>query len=133
MPDPREILSKALTLPSDQEMAFQTWAANNNVPLSNDYDMRGFYQALTNLDPRAVGSVNPNDQQMHFPDIWKMPNHQTFSTDSSFYNPQTMPTTPTWNGGEIGNGQQAWTLRRPDGQIVAAEGPWYGNGGFVRK
>lgn len=132
MPDAQQILTQALMLDPKREQEFQKWAMQNKVPQSNDYDMRGFYQAMQNYDPRAMSSMNPNDQQMHFPDAWKMPNHPTFSTESKFYNPQTMPTTPTWQGGSIGNGAESWMLRRPDGSAVAGEAPWFKDGGFMK-
>lgn len=127
MADPK-ILSKALEEYGQPESAYRLWALQHNVPESNDYNMRGFYEGLMTMDPAASSSINPNDNQMHFPDKWKLPNHQTFSTDSQYYDPTTMPNTPTWAGGPIGNGAESWTLRRPDGSIVAAEAPWYVNG-----
>lgn len=110
------------------EKNYRLWALVNNVPMSNDYNMRGFYQSLSL--PGAVNSgVNPNDGQMHYPDTFKLPNHPSFSTESGYYNPSTMPNTPTWQGGPISNtNAQSWTLRKPDGSIVIGEAPWYQNG-----
>jgi len=90
--------------------------------------MRGFYGGLMSLDPNARSAINPNDQQMHFPDTWKLPNHPTFSTESKYYNARTMPNKPSWNGGSIGGGAESWVLRRPDGSISHAEAPWYQGG-----
>jgi hypothetical protein len=80
------------------EMAFRQWVARNNVPFNadapqTDYDMRGFYRALQQQDPRAMSAVNPNDNQMHYPDRWKTPLHQTFSNESQF----AVPMAPRWN------------------------------------
>jgi hypothetical protein len=89
----------ATTLAPDQEAAFGQWVQQNHVPFDpaqrvQDYDMRGFYQALMAKDPRAMTAVNPNDQQLHYPDYWKTPYHQSFSAESQWANPQTAP---KWN------------------------------------
>ncbi len=106
------------------EQAYQAWVMANSVPQSNDYNMRGFYRGLMGLDPAAASAINPNDRMMHFPDKWKLPNHQTFSTESMYYNPATMPATPSWQGGPLPKGGESWALRRPDGGVVASEAPW---------
>lgn len=120
-------------LNGQQEQNFRLWALMNNVPMSNDYNMRGFYQSLTLPGSRSSG-VNPNDGQMHYPDTFKLPNHPTFSTESGYFDPNTMPNTPTWTGGQISNTPaESWTLRRPNGEIVAGEAPWYAGGVYKRK
>jgi hypothetical protein len=48
--------------------------------------MCGFRQG----HPRAVGAIDPNDGQMHYPDCWKTPYHETFSAESQW-------PLPTWN------------------------------------
>lgn len=80
------------------EMAFRQWVQQNNVPFNpnmatQDYDMRGFYQGLQQQNPRATSAVNPNDQQMHYPDYLKTPYHQTFSGESQWAG----PVAPRWN------------------------------------
>jgi hypothetical protein len=80
------------------EPDFRYWVAQNKVPFDpkagvTDYDMRGFYQALAQGDPRAQTAQNPNDKQLHFPDYWKTPNHETFSSESQWAG----PTAPQWN------------------------------------
>ena len=60
-----------------QELLFKLWVQSNAVP----------------FDPRAASAVNPNDQQMHYPDYWKTPYHQSFSADSQW----ALPGAPTWN------------------------------------
>jgi hypothetical protein len=80
-------------LPQLDEMAFQQWAQQNKVPVTSDYDMRGFYRGLQQQNPRAVSAINPNDQRMHYPDYWKMPTHQTFSQESKW----ALPVAPRWN------------------------------------
>jgi len=109
---------------------YKSWVEKNSVPVSNDYDMRGFFEGLLRGDSHAMQGINPNDKQMHFSDFWKLPNHPSFSTESRYYDPKTMPQTPSWQGGEIDTpqaralGAESWTLRRPNGQIVVQEAPW---------
>ena len=84
-------------MPSD-EMMFRLWLGANQVPFNpdvpvQDYDMRGFWQAAQQRDPRATSATNPFDQQIHYPDFWKTPYHQTFSADSQW----AKPGAPTWN------------------------------------
>ena len=117
----------AATTPAD-ETAYRMWLLTNKVQESPDYNMRGFYNAMRAGDPMAASAINPNDQKMHFPDKWKLPNHPTFSTDSQYYNPQTMADTPTWQGGDLQGGGASWSLRRPSGAVVSAEAPWYVGG-----
>lgn len=86
------------TLAPLDEIAFRQWVVQNKVPFnpdapSSDYDMRGFWRALQNGDPRAKSAVNPNDQQMHYPDVWKTPAHETFSSESQW----AAPGAPQWN------------------------------------
>lgn len=85
-------------LPLRDELGFNQWLQENKVPFDprapvSDYDMRGFYQALQSGDPRATSGMNPNDSQMHYPDYWKTPYHETFSRDSQW----ALPTAPAWN------------------------------------
>jgi len=96
------------------EMAFRQWVARNKVPFNpdkemTDYDMRGFYQGLQQQNPRAISSINPNDQQLHYPDWWKTPTHQTFSQDSQWAG----PVAPRWNEGD--------QLIAPSGRILFDE------------
>jgi len=79
------------------EMAFQQWVKQNNVPHddrpTSDYDMRGFYQALQQSDPRARSEVNPNDKRLHFTDAFKTPYHESYSGGSQYAG----PVAPQWN------------------------------------
>ena len=97
-----------------QEPQFQEWVKTNNVPFdmsspTPDYDMRGFYGALQAGDPRAMTAINPNDKQIHYPDYWKTPYHESFSNESQWANPQTAP---RWQGDK---------LITPEGQVVFDE------------
>jgi len=100
-------------LSPDAEVAFRDWVKQNKVPFNiddtvSDYDMRGFYKALQEQDPRAVSGINPNDNAMHYPDIWKTPYHKTFSNESQW----AMPGAPMWKGNQ---------LVMPDGRVVFDE------------
>ena len=109
---------------NDERSDYNHWLIENNIPLSNDYNMEMFYKASQNPLSGLSSSVNPNDQQIHFPDRFKYPNHPSFSTDSQYYNPLTMPNTPSWQGGPIdNNGNESWYLRKPNGDIVTDETP----------
>jgi hypothetical protein len=97
------------------ELAFRHWLQTNKVPFDpnasvTDYDMRGFYSALIQGDPRATESVNPNDHKVHRSDYWKTPYHESFSNESQWADPKTAP---------------KWTpddkLVLPDGTVVFDE------------
>lgn len=80
------------------EMAYRQWVQDNHVPTNpdattpQDYDMRGFYQGLQQQNPRAQSAVDPNDNQLHYPDYWKTPLHNTFSNESQW----AAPNSPSW-------------------------------------
>jgi len=76
-------LLKAQKTPMLEDM-FQSWALENRVPQSNDYDMRGYFMGKITGDPAASSSVDPSDLQLHFTDKWKMPNHPSFSNESMY-------------------------------------------------
>lgn len=81
------------------EQFFRQWVAQNKVPFDpdatrpQDYDMRGFYQALQQNNPKARTAIDPNDSRMHFPDFWKTPQHETFSNESQWAGADA----PAWN------------------------------------
>lgn len=102
-------------LSAADENRFRQWLRANNVPFDpeqtapQDYDMRGYWQAAQNpadwhdlqrngvIPPEmAPGGtkIDPNDGKPHFPDYWKTPYHQTFSSESQFATPDA----PSWNG-----------------------------------
>ncbi len=97
------------------ELAFRQWLQQNNVPFNpnavgpTDYDMRGFYQAMQQGNPMAQSAINPNDNLLHYPDYWKTPFHQSFSSESQWAGPAA----PSWI-----NGSQ---LAAPNGRIVFDE------------
>jgi hypothetical protein len=94
------------------EMALRQWVARNNVPFNpdaptSDYDMRAFYRAQQQGDPRARTEVNPYDQRLHFTDAFKTPLHETFSGQSQYAG----PVAPRWNADET-------QLISPSGQVL---------------
>jgi hypothetical protein len=94
------------------EMAYRQWVADNNVPTDptasgpQDYDMRGFYRALMQQNPRAQSAIDPNDNKMHYPDFWKTPSHETFSNESQW----ATPNTPAWTADD--------KLAAPSGRVI---------------
>ena len=83
-------------LPPMDELLFRGWLQKNGVPFNpeapvSDYDMRGFYRGLMQGDPKAKSAIDPNDNQLHYPDWWKTPYHETFSNESQWANPNTAP------------------------------------------
>jgi hypothetical protein len=102
------------SLPPLQEMQFRDWLTQNKVPFDpsgspQDYDMRGFYAGLQSGHPQAMTAVNQNDKQLHYPDYWKTPLHESFSAESQWAGPNA----PKWNDKD--------QLVTPDGRIVFDE------------
>jgi hypothetical protein len=100
-------------LPLLDEFAFRQWVKDRGVPFDpdhepQDYDMRGFYRAQAQGNPLATNAVNPNDQQLHYPDYWKTPLHETFSNESQW----ALAGAPGWSGNQ---------LITPGGRIVYDE------------
>jgi hypothetical protein len=91
-------------LSPEQEAAFRLWlkqTEGKRPPFDpretlQDYDMRGFWQALSSGDPRAANAVNPIDHKVHGPDTWKTPYHQSFSAQSQY----AKPNAPVWTADE---------------------------------
>jgi len=97
-----------------QEQQFSAWLKANNVLYDvaaaaagyGDYDMPGFWLALQAGDQKAKSAIDPNDKQIHYPDYWKTPYHETFSAESQWAGPGA----PRWNDKD--------QLVMPDGTIV---------------
>lgn len=101
-------------LPQMDELQFRQWLQQNRVPFNpdaktTDYDMRGFYQAAQQQQPGISTQVNPNDNQLHYPDRFKTPSHQSFSNESQWAGDQA----PQW----VNDSQ----LAAPSGRIVFDE------------
>ncbi len=81
------------------EQFFRMWLAHNKVPFNpdattpQDYDMRGFYQAAMQGNPKAQAAVDPNDRRIHYNDFWKTPSHETFGRESQWGSANG----PVWN------------------------------------
>ena len=106
---------------SDKErLQYLSWVLRNKVPLSNDYNMEGFWKAQQAGDPRVSAGINPNDNQMHFTDMFKLPNHPSFSSESAYATPDA----PQWRGGLLPGGGESWSLWDKDGNLVTSEAPW---------
>lgn len=79
------------TLAPAEEQQFKSWVNTNKVPWQDsptaDYDMRGFWKGLQSGDPTARTAINSVDNQIHYPDKWKTPYHQTFSNESQYATP----------------------------------------------
>lgn len=99
------------------EEKFRGWLRANKVPFDpnskvSDYDMRGFWLALQSNDPRAISATNPNDKRLHYPDFWKTPYHQSFSSESQW----AKPGAPSWNKSDqlvLPNGKVVFDERAP--------------------
>lgn len=80
------------------EAKFREWVKANKIPFNpdakvSDYDMRGFWVALQLQNPLATSAIDPNDKNLHYPDYWKTPYHETFSNQSQW----ALPGAPSWN------------------------------------
>lgn len=84
-------------LSGPQEAQFQNWVQTNQIPFdpspTSDYDMRGFWQAQQAGDPNAQRAGN-----LHFPDTYKTPYHQSFSGESQYAIPGVAP---HWQGNQL--------------------------------
>lgn len=81
--------TKLTKLDLDQEGKFQNWANTNKVPITPDYDMRGFWR------DGGQSGISPVDGRIHYTDKYKTPLHESFSGES-IYSKQGIPK-PTWN------------------------------------
>lgn len=95
-------------LPPEQEAQFQAWARQNDAPITDDYDMRGFWS-----HGGQGAEVNQNDHRLHYPDTYKTPLHQSFSGESIYADPRSQP--PRWN--------ERGQLVAADGTVLYDEGP----------
>lgn len=89
---PKYLPVNTTQLDPNLESLFGLWKTVNNVPTSNDYDMRGFYLGGLLGDPAAQTSINSSDGHIHFNDKWKLPNHHSFSNESMY----SMGNDPRW-------------------------------------
>jgi len=106
--------SQMAKLSPGQEQAFQQWVQANNVPFNPkdkypDYDMRGYYLSLQKGGaPQAA--INPNTQSLHYPDTFKTPYHESFSSESKW----ATKGAPSWQDDK---------LVTPEGKVVYQDKP----------
>ena len=101
-------------LTPQEESQFMQWAQQNKVPITADYDMRGFWKT------GGKTSVNANDHRIHYSDTFKTPLHETFSGESVYSDPASAP--PVWNEQD--------QLVTPDGQVLFDERAVYKKRGY---
>ena len=76
--DPHDYSDRFNTqLTPQEERAFREWAGPKVKDLY-DYDLKGFWKSGAELDERAHGT-----------DLFKKPNHPTFSDQSQYHTPET--------------------------------------------
>jgi hypothetical protein len=97
------------------EQKFLQWIKQNKVPFNQqdkypDYDMRGFYKALMDKNPIAQSGINPVTKTLHYPDYWKTPYHESFSSESQW----ATKGAPSWKGDK---------LILPSGKVVYQDKP----------
>ena len=97
---------KLTKLSPEEETKFQAYAKETNSPITDDYDMRGFWK-----DPTSKTSINPNDGKIHWNDKYKTPIHESFSGES-IYSRQGIDK-PKWNDKD--------QLVGPDGKVLFDE------------
>lgn len=78
------------SLGQQDESKFQDWVKTNKVPFdpspNADYDMRGYWKDIASKGSSET-SINPVDKQLHFPDTYKTPYHESFSNESKYATP----------------------------------------------
>ena len=81
-------------LTPNQEAMFQVWAKQNGVRMepgwNEDYDMRGLWK---------FNPLTKPDERGHWPDLFKKPNHPTFSRESIYATSDA----PRWVGRRLIN------------------------------
>lgn len=74
-----------------QERDFQAWERTlpQRLAETNDYDLRGFWKSQPEFRLDKEGQ--------HLTDEFKLPNHDTFSNESRYYNADTAPYGGRWD------------------------------------
>lgn len=74
-----------------QDKMFNAWlqvtGTRYQSPEADQYDMPGYFKdvALKGEDQSGISAV---DNQIHFPDTYKLPGHPTFSAESKNFDPK---------------------------------------------
>jgi hypothetical protein len=101
-------------LSPEQEAAFLNWIKANKVPFDPkdkypDYDMRGYYLSMQQGGaPQAA--INEATQSLHYPDTFKTPYHESFSSESKW----ATEGAPSW---------QENKLVSPKGEVIFEDKP----------
>jgi hypothetical protein len=81
------------SLTPKEEGQFRDWLKSSGNPSKydpnakvTDYDMRGYWKEQARAGRNLTG-INPLDQHLHFPDIYKTPYDTTFSGESKYAKP----------------------------------------------
>lgn len=79
-------------LTPEEESGFEKWRATlpQRLQSEDDYDLKGFYKENPNF--------NLTDPEQHLTDKFKLPNHETFSNESKYFNDQTKKYAGYWDG-----------------------------------
>ena len=80
----------------EKRLSYEQWLKTHNVRETPDYDVRGAYDA--GLDPDPVTG--------HLDDIYKKPNHITYSDDSLASKAKDAPPAGKW----VSNNKGGWTF-----------------------
>ena len=102
---------KLTVLPPPQENQFKEWVNANQIHLTDDYDMRGWFS-----NDRGKGGISNADGKWHYPDTWKTPLHRSFSGESRYFNPAMKDQAPNWI-----ESNTDWQLKGPDGKVYFVE------------
>jgi len=83
-------------LTPDEEAQFRKWVADSKAPFNpddkmSDYDMRGYWKDIAAKGGDST-QRNATDGEMHYPDTYKTPYHQSFSAESRYATPDA----PKW-------------------------------------
>jgi len=70
-------------LNSTDSRNYQKWVRQNRIPISDDYDMEGYYRDIVKPG-RDYTHIDELDKRRHFPDTYKKPNHPSFSDESMY-------------------------------------------------
>lgn len=102
-------------LTPQQQVAFQKWVQANKVPYNPndkypDYDMKGYWLSLQNNPQAQQAGINPATQSLHYPDTFKTPYHESFSSESKW----AAPGAPSWQDDK---------LVTPSGQVIFEDKP----------
>ena len=102
-------------LPAEQEEEFLNWVKSNKVPFDPndkypDYDMRGYYLSTLNNPQAPQAAINQATQSLHYPDTFKTPYHESFSSESKW----ATEGAPSW---------QENKLVSPTGEVIFEDKP----------